>query len=841
MNKTNPAPFFTWRLRLWGIVQGVGLRPHIVRLARSLNLAGTVQNLGGLVEVWINATISGQADFYRQLLAGRPAPAVFLRQEVRRFAWRDLAQPFAIRSSEMWSSLAFPAPDLPVCADCEAEMLDPANRRFAHPFISCMHCGPRYSILDRLPYDRTVTAMQAFPLCPTCAGEYGEPADRRFHAQTIACPDCGPTLSWTARDQITVGNVMPAAIACLQGGQIIAVKSTGGYHLACDPHQSQAVKRLRRIKQRDHKPFAVLFPDLASIRAYADVSSAQAALLTSPARPIVLLTRHVLRAGQVSLAPDVCADSAYLGAFLPSTPIQIWLARTCGPLVMTSANRSSESLIYTDEMLQVFWQEQPDLAGILGHNRPIRTGMDDSVVRFVSGRCQFIRRARGYVPLAVDLGPGDNLPAMSPMLALGGDLKATAAFYRDGFAWLTPPAGDLGREDDLAAWRHQIGHLQALLAISPALLAADLHPGYLSRQAYKPADGKAPEQLAWQHHQAHVASVLAEHRLEEAVIGVAFDGTGYGPDDTIWGGEFLICQGHHYQRLAHLKPVLLPAGDSGMRDAWRSLAGYLLAADSEVPVWLQESPAASATAGSLTNAPPCLDASRWQIARQALRHRINALPNSSMGRLFDAVCALLGLGEMNHYEGQCGSQLESAAMQAISQHWPAWPLDFSISQPDPDRPASSGSHMTGDGTDLAGISGISGEMMIPPRSAGPLQADATPVFTSIMDAITATRQHEPALWPEVIARLALGFHEAVCRMTVTICCELASRTGISVIALSGGVMQNAVLVEMLDPALTAAGLRVYWNEQVAPNDSGICLGQIWLSRQLLATHAAQSQ
>ena len=842
-----------WRLRLWGIVQGVGLRPFAVRLAQGLDLAGTVQNRGGLVEIWLAGPRDKFAIFRERLLAEKPAPAVFIRLQVdpvtaenaddvavtaaalpdqpltlldHPLALQELPFPFTILPSDQLAGTAFPAPDLPVCPDCERELLDPDNRRAGHPFISCMHCGPRYSILDRLPYDRAATAMGVFELCPRCAEEYRQPADRRFHAQTVACPDCGPQLQWTGRqgsDSIVI-DPLAQAIRCLQAGQIIAVKATGGYHLACDPANEQAVQALRQIKQRDRKPFAVLYPDLAAIAQHALPTPAEQALLLTDARPIVLLARHpdstsrqfptsqMTQDGRESrhLAPAVCGASAYLGAFLPSTPIQILLARACGPLVMTSANQTDENLIFQDDAMAAFFQEQPRLSGILGHNRPIRTGLDDSVARVNKGRVQLIRRARGYVPLAIDLGDPAKLDQQQnhPVtLALGGDLKATTALAADGFAWLTQPAGDIASENIAQNWRGQADHLQAILGQKPDRISCDLHPGYHShRQALT---SRLPVQ-AWQHHHAHIASVMAEHHLGRPVIGVAFDGTGFGLDQTIWGGEFLVCSGAECKRLAHLKAVLLPGGDSGMRDAWRSLAGYLLDAGLPAPPWLIEP-----TAGDQEASPLAAD-QRWSIVQAALRHQINCLPNSSLGRLFDAVCALLGLSDINHYEGECGSLLEAQARLAQNLALPAWPMSFDLKQTLPPGPAAT-------------------------ALTGSIEADPKPliktIFATISSVITIQSTADPttippyAIAPDLIARLALGFHQAVSQMTVAICRRLAAQTGLRDIALSGGVFQNAVLVELVDATLTAEGFSVYWNEKVPPNDGGICLGQVWLTSQ----------
>jgi hydrogenase maturation protein HypF len=776
----------SWRIRLWGIVQGVGLRPLAVRVARSLDLGGTVQNRGALVEIRLDATREQVDTFLKRLEQEKAGPAEFIRRQIERAEEAaPLPRPFAILPSDRLPGTAFPAPDLPVCAACAREIADPADRRFGHPFISCMHCGPRYSIMASLPYDRSATTMDRFPLCPACAAEYGAVTDRRFHAQTIACPDCGPALSWLGRSPGDSGPCaaapMTAAIEALQAGGIVAVKATGGFHLACDPTSQAAALRLHRLKQRGRKPFAVLFPDLETLAGYAEVSAEERDALLSEARPIVLLGR--LRPQIARLAPAVCGNSAYLGAFLPSTPIQILLTQACGPLVMTSANQSDESLIFRDDDMLAFYRRHQGLAGLLTHDRPILGGLDDSVVRIINGRRQFIRRGRGYVPLAIDLAgdrvaqAGGQTAAVADewtehpvVLALGGDLKATTALAADGFAWLTQPAGDLARESSLLAWRTQTGHLLHLLDRKPDRISHDLHPGYFSSLAA--SEWHKPTQ-AWQHHHAHVASVMAEHHLNGPVIGVAFDGTGFGPDQTVWGGEFLLCEGSRFERVGRLRPVLLPGGDSGMRDAWRCLAGYLMDAG---------------LAGGKS-----WQGSRWQIIFAALRHRINSVPNSSMGRLFDAVCALLGLSDYNHYEGECGSLLEAKAQAARAAGLAGVPLDFALARED---------------------------------NGAVWQADARPLLATMAGLCKSRRGNGR----EALAgQLALGFHEAVCRMIVACCEKIAGESGTRTVALSGGVFQNALLVTLLDEALTQAGFRVYWNEKVPPGDGGISLGQLWLT------------
>lgn len=859
-------------IRIWGIVQGVGMRPLAACLARSLSLRGSVRNAGGMLEITIAGPTAQLDLFWTRLLAEKPEPAVFVRHQIETIGTDALqidptaAADFVIETSREGDGLAFPAPDLAICAACEAELDDPEDRRFRHPFISCMHCGPRYSILEHLPYDRETTTMATYPMCPDCAGEYRSDTDRRFHAQTIACPDCGPVLEWveiakpgsgtamtvkasmaslarlpasttaTTRDASSANSfALDRAIEAVRAGCVIAVKATGGYHLVCDARNQEAVLACRGIKQRDQKPFAVLFADPDEIRKYAELNPEELDLLGSQARPVVLLHQRLTIAesdeysaapAQAPLADAVSLHSPWLGAMLPSTPIQLIIAEACGPLVMTSANRSDDQLIFRDDDMLSFGREQPGLTGILTHDRPILTGLDDAVVRWIyhpetarqqatvietdqrrnrPGRVQLIRRARGYVPLAIDIGATIQDTSSSTILALGADLKSTSAWSTSGFAWPTQPAGDLARMDVQQAWRDQQLHLQRLLRVSPDLVCHDLHPAYFST-AY--ADTLIQEttnlgRLPIQHHHAHIASVIAEHHLQEPVLGIAMDGTGFGTDQTVWGGEFLCCSGTTFERMAQFKSVILPGGDTGMRDAWRSLAGYLEDAGLPNPTWLTGEMGSS---------------EQLSMVRAALRVGINCVPNSSAGRLFDAVCALLDLSAVNHYEGECGSLLEYQAIRASTQALTPWPLAFTIS------PAGQ--------TGQRGQTGLNDQASqtreySQTHSDNNLIIDPAPVVRGIYDAMAARQPGQDNV--DLIPRLALGFHQAICDATLEVCHRLSFQTGLRTNALSGGVFQNSVLVSMLDLALTQAGFRVYWNEKVPPHDGGICLGQAWLA------------
>ena len=627
------------RIRVRGAVQGVGFRPAVYRLAHGLGLAGRVRNDPQGVEI----DIEGAADAAEALLAALrtlPAPVRIDRLQVERLMPAGTTG-FAIAASVAGPGGALPLPDLAPCADCLAELRDPADRRHRYPFLSCTACGPRYSIVAAMPYDRARTAMAAFAPCPACAAEYADPASRRFHHQANACPACGPRLALHDRQgrPLAAGDeALEGAVELLRGGGILALKGLGGFQLLVDARDGAAVARLRARKRRPHKPLAVMFADLAAVRAVCRPGAAERALLESPAAPIVLID---VDAGAGVLAENVAPDNPRLGAMLPSTPLHALLLQDLGfPVVATSGNAGGEPLCAdNDEALA-------RLCGIadafLLHDRAIVQPLDDSVMQVAAGRAQTLRLARGLAPLALEHA-GDGA-----VLALGGHLKSALAVGGGGRIVVGPHIGDL--DTTLARQRFETaaGQLPALAGSCPALLACDRHPDYAS-SLWAAADRRP--RLTVQHHHAHLAAVLAEHGLQGEVLGVAFDGAGLGDDGTLWGGEFLIGDCRQMRRVARLRPFPLPGGERAAREPRRSALGLLH----------------GAYGPGLGGQTPDFTAQERRTLLQALERGVNAPLTSSAGRLFDAVAALLGLCQEMSFEGQAAQALQAAAERVPAQ------------------------------------------------------------------------------------------------------------------------------------------------------------------------------
>lgn len=621
----------TWTVTVRGVVQGVGFRPFVARLADVLSLKGTVCNSGGVVTITANGSREAMDELVHRLASFAPPGAQVSKAEVFPAARQETFSSFSIAASDRADEgVPVLSPDLPVCVECLRELRDPQDRRYRYPLISCVSCGPRYSILREIPYDRETTAMGDFPMCPDCAAEYRQEGRRR-HAQTISCPHCGPqvTFTWKNGDGRQVcrrDGAVEQAAALLKEGRVVAVKGMAGYQLCCSPYDEGAVRRLRAAKGREGKPFAVLYPDMGAVRAHCLVSGPEETLLTSAARPIVLLD-----AKRAPFCREVAGDSRQIGAFLPCTPLQQLLTDACGPLVATSANQSGEPMAYREE--DAFALLDGPVDGVLHHDREILTPLDDSVARVADGRIQMIRRARGYVPLPALL----PVSAKGDLLAMGGDLKACFGLLHEDSLTLSQYLGDLENWAVQQRYRQALSRMQRLFRIHPEGIVCDAHPSYHSvRLAQRLSRERGIPLLTVQHHHAHVASVMAEHSLPRC-IGVAFDGTGYGTDGAVWGGEFLLCQEERMQRKAHLAYLPLCGSDAAAKDAVLTALCYRLAAGEE-----------------------CGDP-RFPIVRQAVKARINTAAYSSMGRLFDAVSARLGFGKENGYEGECAVSLEHAA------------------------------------------------------------------------------------------------------------------------------------------------------------------------------------
>ncbi len=753
-----PAPAVARAFTVEGVVQGVGFRPFVWRLATELGLAGRVRNAAGRVEVEAAGTAAALDAFARRLKSDAPPRARVERVTVVPLdaaAAATLAVPFAIEESIVAASVdrLFP-PDIATCDDCLVELFDPADRRYRYPFTNCTNCGPRATIIDQLPYDRASTTMAAFPLCPACAREYADPADRRFHAEPVACPACGPRLAWrrtgSAGPEAFGEDAFAAAVASLTRGGIVAVKGLGGYHLACDATDEFAVQRLRERKHRWAKPFAIMVRDVAAAERLCRLGSAERALLTSPARPIVLL--EALVPGEPQLGPSVATGNRRLGVFLPYTPLHHLLLDAIGrPIVLTSGNLTDEPLATDDADALDRLAALAD--GFLAHDRVIRARYDDSVTRVVAGRESIVRRARGHAPDPVAL----PIEAPAPILAVGAELKHTFTLARGARAHVAPHNGDL---EDLAthrAFTDGLAHLSRLLALEPEVVAHDLHPEYLSTK-YAVEHFPPAKRIATQHHHAHVASCAAEHGITGPFIGVAYDGLGMGDDGTFWGGEILLADLASYRRVARFGRAPMPGGALAVKRPYRMALGYLLGAE---PVGDPGPGAAAGIEGADDLAAAFLarfDPREVATVRTQVRRGVNAPTASSAGRLFDAVASLLGLRDVAEYEAQAAIDLELAADDRI-----AAPLPYRIARVD-----------------------------------GLLVYDPRPTLRAVLEGTAAGR---------LPAGLAAAFQETIATLTSELLDGVRTRTAVRTICVSGGVFQNRRLASTLAPAALARRLR----------------------------------
>ncbi|WP_313259354.1 carbamoyltransferase HypF [Lacrimispora sp.] len=628
----------TEKIKVYGIVQGVGFRPLVYRTAKQYGIKGTVRNVGGYVEIVAQSEKEVLGRFFADLKENKKGGYEIIRMEAEELPFMELEDFVIIESGSSAEILVIP-PDLPVCPECMRELSDASDRRYQNPFTSCMSCGPRYTIIEDLPYDRNRTSMDDFSMCGACREEYTSPESRRFHAQTISCNDCGPYLIYQDKEDDHGGLLEKEAfektIEVLSQGGIVAVKGIGGYHMVCSPFLEDTVKRLRKLKGREEKPFAVMFPVISEIRKYCVVSEEEETLLESKARPIVLLAMK-----QDSMAPSTGNGSIYCGSFLPYTPLQHMLTEKLGPLIMTSANSSGQPIIREDGPMLAL--SSPYLNGVLYNERRIVRSVDDSVAKIIEGKPQMIRRSRGYVPYPVFLskeeGRGEDW-TNTGIFAAGGDLKAAFCLCQKGRAVVSQYFGDLEEDAVMEEYQRSYADLTRLFQMVPGLAVCDLHPNYHSARF---AEALGLPVLKVQHHHAHIASVLAEHDLKGPVIGVAFDGTGYGTDGNIWGGEFLVCEERDFIRAAHVSMFPILGGDGSMRDARKTAACYLLHAGLEA--YIRDE--------------------RIGVIKAALEHNVNTVLTSSMGRLFDAAASVLNIGHENRYEGECAILLEKEAVLA---------------------------------------------------------------------------------------------------------------------------------------------------------------------------------
>ena len=747
---TSPA---AKQITVKGIVQGVGFRPYIFQLAGRHNLCGHVANTASGVHIHVEGLAADIEGFLNSIPTEAP-PLAQITAVKTSGANHENCQSFAIVTSrEDTGKTALISPDVAICADCLAEMLTPEDRRFHYPFINCTNCGPRYTIIDDIPYDRPQTAMKHFRMCPLCQAEYDNPTNRRFHAQPNACPVCGPQVALLdAKGQaLPVDDPVTSAIALLKEGHIVAIKGLGGFHLAVDAQNESAVVRLRRRKHREEKPFALMAPDIEGVRQFASVDAEEAAVLSTPQRPILLLTKRANH----PIAPSVSPRNRYFGVMLPYAPLHyLLLAKSFTALVMTSANLSEEPIVIdNDEAVE-------RLSGIadyfLVHDRPINLRCDDSIVRKTAGATRFIRRARGYVPTPVFLSH-----APPPVLACGAELKNTVCLTKEDRAFVSQHIGDLENMATYDAFRSTIAHLQRILDIAPRAIACDLHPDYFSTR-FALAQNTLPI-IQVQHHHAHIVSCMAENHVDERVIGLAFDGTGYGSDATIWGGEVLFADRADFERAACFRPVPMPGGAAAIKSPWRMAISYLYQAFGkhyhrlDIPFTAE------------------IDQKQADILVAMMQQGLNTPMTSSMGRLFDSVAALAGLRHTVAFEGQAAMELEMTAQSEDCGHYE---FDWQVSEV---------IHILTD-----------------------------PIIQGVVNDLERGYS---------AARISRRFHTTLVRLFTDLCLLLRRQSGLNRVALSGGSFQNAILLTELSKALGVEGFDVYTHRLVPPNDGGISLGQ----------------
>ena len=786
--------FVVYALTIYGLVQGVGFRPFVAELAEKNAISGTVRNAGGIVhavfagekaDVDKAIAILKSLDGHSDMLPGARVDSIVIsdKDEIDADARQkiDVGQFKIIDSTGKKDRIRFLPADIATCDRCAAELEDRNNRRYRHPFISCVSCGPRFSIMEKVPYDRDTVTMKDFELCPKCQNEYTAQGNIRRHAQTICCRECGPKLTLyigkTAEEKADNDNnesLIDAVAREIKNGKIAAIKNVGGYHFAFDAKNSEPAKRLRAFKNREKKPFAVMFSSIQEIKEYCEVSETEERLLTGTARPIVLLRKKEISGNKTAsnedingISMEVCGESHYIGAMLPCDPVQILLLKECGPLVMTSGNLGGEPIITDNErMLELMKKGIPEV--VLANNRDIYNGLDDSIYQVTQTKTreviQIIRRARGLVPEPVIIDKYFS----EDIFAAGGDLKNAFALGRDNFVFLSGYYGDLEEYAAKAKRRGGIDHMEELLGIEPHEYACDKHPAY-----YSSKDIRDNEHMEIQHHYAHIMSVVAEYSINEPVLGIAIDGTGYGDDKTIWGGEFLLCDKNSYWRKGHLETITVTGGDAAAKKAELLAMSYIKSAIDNKKLGAEDN--------------PYINDSRMQVIEKAIDNKINIAGVSSLGRLFDAVSAILEICTENTFEGECPSKLQAAAENYEKSHKTendARELFYHIE-----------------------------------NKAGAFIADTDRL---IADIITLKKDRID------VAKIAYEFHLAIADMCKAMCDKILRDTGINKIAISGGSAYNALLLRLLLPELEEAGYEVYINEKVPSGDGGLALGQAYI-------------
>ncbi len=745
------------RGKIRGIVQGVGFRPFIYQLASRYGLSGFVINTSDGVTLEIEGADGHIDSFFKDIIRDCP-PLAYISSIEREYISPKYEKGFQIEESKRGDERStLISPDVCVCEDCIREMMDPFDRRYRYPFINCTNCGPRYTIIMDIPYDRENTTMKKFKMCKLCKEEYEDPQNRRFHAQPNACPKCGPevTLWNNKREKLNCDDPILKAKELIKKGAILAIKGLGGFHLAVDAKNHKAVVRLRKRKRREEKPFAIMVRDIEDAKGIAHLSHEEEKILTSKERPIVLLRK---RKGN-PLSSEVSPKNRYFGIMLPYTPIHYLLLEKRGDIfVMTSGNITDEPInIDNDDA----FRNLKDIADyFLIHNRDIYLRSDDSVVTFMGGKLRQIRRSRGYVPVPIFLS--ERLRGLPLVLALGGELKNTICLIKDGKAFLSQHVGDMENLETFQFFLLTIRHMSRILDITPELLVYDMHPDYLTTQ-YAKEQTDIPT-VAVQHHHAHLVSCLAENGISGPVIGITLDGTGYGTDGNIWGGEVLVGDALRFRRRAHFEYVPLPGGDSAIRYPWKSAISYLYKAfesdllNLNIPLFKR------------------ISKRDTEVVLKMIQRDINCYPTSSCGRLFDAIAAILGLRHRVSYEGQAPMELEMISDEDIKDHY-----EFG------------------------------------------LEKEGDRYLIKISDLIRAVVEDvQKGIGPSVIAK---RFHNSIIEIFKLLCVILRDEEGINRVALSGGVFQNRIIFENLSLKLQQEGFEVITHSLVPTNDGGLSLGQ----------------
>jgi hydrogenase maturation protein HypF len=754
-----------------GIVQGVGFRPFVYRLARERSLGGWVLNSTQGVVIEVEGERESIDGFLCALQAEPPPQALIEKVETNLLPPVGYSS-FVIEASRDGSEFVLVSPDICICADCLRELGDPDDPRYRYPFINCTNCGPRFTIISDIPYDRPKTTMRVFAMCPRCDREYHDPVDRRFHAQPNACPVCGPRVALAingARAPETAGDAIETARRLLAEGAIVSVKGLGGFHLACDATNRETVATLRRRKHRIDKPFAVMSLDVATVRRYCEVQEGEAQLLESPARPIVLLRRLA----ECAIAPEAAPGNSYLGVMLPYTPLHYLLlgdsdTRSKAPLalVMTSGNMSEEPIAIGNEEARERLSVLADY--FLAHDRDIHVRCDDSVTRLFRGKESILRRSRGYAPFPVRL----NME-LAEVLACGAELKNTFCLTKGTYAFLSQHIGDMENYETFASYQSSVQHFQRLFRVEPRAVAYDMHPNYLAtRYALELAEQRGLRKVPVQHHHAHVASCMAENGVTDPVIGVAFDGTGYGMDGRIWGGEFLLADFRRFRRLAHFKYVPLPGGETAIKRPYRMAVSHLLSAlgdealDLPLTLWSMLEP------GELA------------LVRRLMATGVNSPLTSSCGRLFDAVSALVGVRGVVNYEGQAAIELEMLAAEGVDDTYD-WKL----------------------------------------QRRTPMIIDPAPLLRGVVADLRAGVE---------AGVISARFHNTVGAIVADVCSAARQKTRVERVALSGGCFQNVYLLGRTIDALESRGFDVLTHHLVPANDGGIALGQAVIANARLS-------